>query len=378
VGEAVVVGGFESASVLAFYVSSHGFGHAARDIEVINAIGRIRPDVRIVMRSGVPASFVEQSALVPLELQHAETDTGVAQIDSLHIDEGATARRAAAFHEAFGARADGEAEMLRDIKASLVVGDIPPLACAAADRAGIPSIVLGNFTWDWIYAAYAQFETLAPGVIDAIGAAYALTSRALRLPLHGGFETMAGVLRDLPFIARRSNRAPDDVRRCLGLSSDELVVLISFGGFGLRLDQHAIVRGNRIRLLVTDGHPLPGPEAANPVRLTPRTLATLGLRYEDLVAASDVVVSKPGYGIVSECIANNTALLYTPRGRFAEQDVFERDMPALLRCRRIEQEELLAGRWQGAIDALLAQAQPVAPPSTAGAAIAADEILATL
>ena len=39
-----------------------------------------------------------------------------------------------------------------------------------------------------------------------------------------------------------------------------------------------------------------------------------GFRYEDLVAAVDVVLTKPGYGIVSECVANDTALLYTSRG----------------------------------------------------------------
>ncbi len=47
-----------------------------------------------------------------------------------------------------------------------------------------------------------------------------------------------------------------------------------------------------------------------------------GLLYQDLVAAADVVVSKPGYGIVSECVANGTALLYTSRGRFIEYDLF--------------------------------------------------------
>jgi L-arabinokinase len=367
-----------SGSVLAFYVSSHGFGHAARDIEVINEIGRTRPDVRIVMRSRVPASFVEQSARGAVDLQQVETDTGVVEMDGLRIDEEATAREAATFHEQFNARVDVEAEMLRTLEASLVVGDIPPLACAAADRACIPSIVLGNFTWDWIYAAYPQFATLAPGVIDAIGSAYALASRALRLPLHGGFETMRSVVRDVPFIARRSNRAPDDVRRCLGLSSEELVVLISFGGFGLRFDHHAIVRDNRIRLLVTDGHPVPGHDATNPLRLTPRALTDLSLRYEDLVAAADVVVSKPGYGIVSECIANNTALLYTPRGRFAEQDVFEHEMPAILRCRRIERENLMAGNWRSDVEALLDQPLPASIPATDGAEVAAAAILGLL
>jgi hypothetical protein len=41
----------------------------------------------------------------------------------------------------------------------------------------------------------------------------------------------------------------------------------------------------------------------------------VGLRDEGLVAAVDVVVSKPGFGIIAECIANDTVLLYTSRGR---------------------------------------------------------------
>ena len=52
------------------------------------------------------------------------------------------------------------------------------------------------------------------------------------------------------------------------------------------------------------------------------------LRYEDLVHAVDVVVTKPGYGIVAECLANGTAMLYTSRGRFREYDVMVAEMPA--------------------------------------------------
>ena len=62
-----------------------------------------------------------------------------------------------------------------------------------------------------------------------------------------------------------------------------------------------------------------------------------GLRYEDLVAAVDVVVTKPGYGIISECVANDTALLYTSRGDFVEYDVLVREMPRVLRCAFIDQ-----------------------------------------
>jgi L-arabinokinase len=94
-----------------------------------------------------------------------------------------------------------------------------------------------------------------------------------------------------------------------------------------------------------------------------------------MVAAADVVLGKPGYGTVSECIAHNTALLYTSRGHFVEYDVFVREMPRMLRCRHISQDDLRAGRWSDAIDALLRQPEPPERPPTNGAEIAATEIL---
>jgi predicted glycosyltransferase len=102
---------------------------------------------------------------------------------------------------------------------------------------------------------------------------------------------------------------------------------------------------------------------------------SLGLRYEDLVAAADVVVSKPGYGIVSECVANRTALLFTSRGKFAEQDVFLREMPRVLRCAHIAPEDLKTGAWDDRIRALLEQPAPPESLPTNGGEIAAAEIL---
>src|SRR6185437_13555385 len=132
-------------------------------------------------------------------------------------------------------------------------------------------------------------------------------------------------------------------------------VLAWFGGYGAPLPFEAIRASGQFTLLSVE------------------QLAPHGLWYEDLVAAADVVVSKPGYGIVSECIANNTALLYTSRGRFIEYDVFVAGMPRILRCRYISQEDLLAGRWADAIDALLAQPAPPDHARIDGAAIAAGE-----
>ncbi|HVB39196.1 MAG TPA: hypothetical protein VND92_11685, partial [Vicinamibacterales bacterium] len=209
-----------SGPALVFYVSCHGFGHASRDIEVINAIRARRPDLRIVVRTTVDRWLFDASVYGAFAYDEVECDTGVVQIDSLRLDEAETVRRATAFYETLDARAAAEGRALRALHASLVVGDIPPLACAAAEAAGLPAVLLGNFTWDWIYEGYADSMLDATGVIGAVRNAYRTAALALRLPMSGGFGPVSHVTEDIPFIARHSRRVPGEVREHLGLPPD--------------------------------------------------------------------------------------------------------------------------------------------------------------
>jgi hypothetical protein len=103
-----------------------------------------------------------------------------------------------------------------------------------------------------------------------------------------------------------------------------------------------------------------------------------GLRYEDLVHAVDAVVTKPGYGIISECIANQTAIVYTSRGRFPEYDVLVREMPRYLRSAYLDQSDFLAGHWRAALDASLTVPLPPEQPRTDGAEVVSEMIAAKL
>ena len=151
--------------LIVFYISGHGFGHASRQIELIRELRAQRPDVRIVVRTAVPRWMFAPIVDPAVHIQEFETDPGVVQFDSLSLDEEQTARDAARFYAAFDQRVTTEAGLIRGLNANLIVGDIPPLACAAAERAGVPCVAIGNFTWDWIYEAYPAFDRLAPDVI---------------------------------------------------------------------------------------------------------------------------------------------------------------------------------------------------------------------
>jgi hypothetical protein len=358
-----------------FYISGHGFGHASRQIEIINAVGAISPSPRLLVRTSAPGWLFDRTLRVPAELVPGECDTGVVQIDSLRLDAVETIRRAASFYETLDERAHSEAAFLRRHDVELVISDAPPLACAAAAAADIPSIVVANFTWDWIYEGYVPETDAAPHLADTIRQAYGLAAAGWRLPMYGGFQSFQQVL-DVPFVARHARHSRADVRRTCGLPEEANVALVSFGGYGVKdVDLERIDCLDRYVVAMTHDGTFDDPVPANVVLIAEPDVYGSGLRYEDLVAAADVVMTKPGYGIISECIANNAAILYTSRGRFAEYEVMVREMPRYLRCGYIHQQDLFAGRWGAALDAVLAAPPPPEQPGTEGAGVVAKRIM---
>lgn len=356
----------------AFFISGHGFGHASRQIEIINALHRRRPDLSVFIRSSVSRRLFDRSLTPPFELDARPCDVGVVQIDALALDARATIARAREFYgPAFERQVEAEARTLRARGVDLVISDAPPLACAAASRAGVPSIVIANFTWDWIYEEYREYLAGAPDLVPTIRQAYGCAREAWRLPMSGGFEAVRAT-RDVPLVARHARHPRDVTRRTLDLPLEGRLVLSSFGGYdvdGIDLRTLDIRPGWTVVVTSLDARPAMPPR----VMVIPETrLYDAGLRYEDLVAACDVVVSKPGYGIVSECIANGPALVYTDRGRFAEYAVLVADLPKYVRCAYLTQTSLRAGRWRAALDAAVAAPDPPERPATNGADIIAD------
>jgi UDP:flavonoid glycosyltransferase YjiC (YdhE family) len=366
-----------------FYISGHGFGHAAREIAVIEAVLERRPDVSIVVKTTAPRRLFDRPLGHRYEFMEFECDTGMVQIDALNLDAAESLRRAKAFHAQVDEKAMNEAAFLRARRARAVVGDIPPLAFAAAHAAGLPSVAIGNFTWDWIYEGYP--EQSPSGLADALRDSYRKATVALRLPTSGGFAGLEAITRDIPFIARRSKRTPEDVRRRLGLPEGKPLVLVSFGGYGLaNLNTSALAALRDYAIATTDL-----PSRANVSRpvfqpapglhyLAEQQLYGGGLLYEDLLRAADVIATKPGYGIFTDAIANETALLYASRGHFVEYEVLVNAMPRYLRSQFIDRENLLAGNWAPALGKLLSSPPPPERPDLNGADVAADAILTLL
>lgn len=361
-----------------FYISGHGFGHASRQVEIINAFGALT-DAPLIIRSSVNPDLLRRTVRVPYTLEPGLCDTGIIQATSIAHDDPATVRAALEFYSTYAARVDAEVSRLAARDVRLVVGDIPPLAFSTATRLGVPSVAIGNFTWDWIYETHPGFLPDGHAALAQIREAYRGASLALQLPFPGGFEIFPRV-EPLPLVARRASRSRAHTRARFKLGRDERVALLSFGGYGLpSLDLASLDCRHAWTIVTTDRVTTdPGTLPAHVRMIAEHEFLSGDVRYEDLVGAVDVVVTKPGYGIIAECISTGTAMLYTSRGSFREYDVLVAALPQVVRSGFISQAELFAGRWLAPLDAVMARPQPPATMTTDGADVAARRLLREL
>ena len=360
--------------MLAAYVSGHGFGHGTRLAEVLRVVRERAPELPVVVTTSAPRFLFLGVVPPPLGVRPKVVDVGLVQQDALLIDEPGTAEAWRRFDAGWNALVREEARWLRDARARLVVGDIPPLAFAAARAAGVPALGHGNFSWDWIYRHLAGRQ---PSLVDAArhaAAAYARASLLLRLPFAGDVSAFPR-LEDVPLVARRPAVGKAEARSRLGLDPRP-VVLLSFGGVGMPgLEPAAFARLGEYAFLLT-GHTGAG-SAPNLRRLDGGDLTAAALGYPDLVGAADVVVSKPGYGIVTDCIGARTRLVYTGRGDFPEYPVLVREMKHYLPVEFAPNEAVRQARLDEPLQRVRGLPFPDAP-ATDGARVAAARLVATL
>ena len=346
--------------MLVAYASGHGFGHATRLCEVLRAVRARAPALPVTVVGAVPEWLVRRAVPGPLAFRPVACDVGLAQRDALVIDEAGTAARCREFEAGWEQRLAAEVDFLRAVRARAVLGDIPPLAFAAAARAGVPGLALGNFSWDWIYRHLSSRHPSLAVSAGLAASAYSLANRVLVLPFAGDLSAFPR-REEVGLVARRPRLARAEARRRLRLDG-RVTVLLSFGGVGLPgLDAAALSAQGELRFLL-------------PEELDAGRLDELGLDYPDVVAAADVVVTKPGYGIVSDAIGAGTRLVYTDRGDFPEYPIMIREMPRWLACVHVGNEELRAGRLAAPVRRALELPLPP-PPDLGGADRAAERVL---
>ncbi len=334
---------------IACFISPHGFGHATRTIAIVEAIQLVQPDIHAHFFTTVPRSLFAQT-LTNFTYHPVVVDIGLVQSSALESDIPATIRRLDDFLPYGQSLLEELATLCANC--SLILCDIAPLGIAVAQSVRIPSVLVENFTWDWIYQAYLRkYPKLQPHAQflkkQSDQADYRIQTEPLCLQAP----------RDLYCrpIFRRIQRSKTPLREQLSCGDKKLVIITMGGVFQQIPSCQNMETFPNIHFLFTGQ------------KETKRIGENIGLLaqdckiyHPDLLSAADVVVCKAGYSTVAECCQAGARVISIGRADFPETELLQKYLENRLGGVSIKPEMYQNGSWIALAADLLSCPKPVA------------------
>jgi hypothetical protein len=349
-------------------VASHGWGHLSQTLPMVAALRARLPGLRTTVRTALPAALVrerfEAAGLPAPEVSPDATEFGFEMHDALTVDDDASLARYRALFDGRDALLAGERAALRALRADVVLANIGWVPIAAAASLGLPAFGACSLNWADVLTARhpgrADVGAIADWMREAYGRADALFALEPGMPF-AGFANRVVV----PPIARRGTERRDALRAALGVPPETRVMQVAFGGISLALDSASWRLPEGWIAVVLTADAADGPSA--------RRGEALGWPYHDLLASSDLLVAKPGYGTFAEAGFAGRDTLAVPRGDWPEAPYLSAWLERHARLEPIGLDAVRAGRFEAGIAAL--RARPArAPADGDGAATIAATI----
>lgn len=336
---------------IAYYISAHGYGHGVRSCNIIRAINELYPQLTVQIISDLPLSFLSGhigSAQNPVRA--GSYDTGMVQIDSIRVDVEASLAKVEQLYTSRQELVAGESAYLRENSISVIIADIPGIPIESAFNLGIPRLAVGNFSWDWIYSEFITRDLRWKSIVEAFREQYAKTDLLLRLPFCDTMEAFPHI-EDIPLVASPGRAQRDVIAKIAGCDPNKKWILLSFTT--LDWSENALANVEKIRDCEFFTI-LPLFWVGRNIHPIDRKLVS----FSDMIASVDAVVSKPGFGILSDCIVNQKPLIYAERADFLEYAVLEAAIQKYLRHVHIPAEDLYRGELSPSLDRIWKSAGP--------------------
>ena len=333
-------------NTIAYFITDHGFGHASRAAAVMAALERQIPNARFELFTTSPEWLYEDSLKNSFGYHLVQTDVGMVQLSPLSEDLQATCRVLEQWLPFNDDLVRHLAERVKQLGCRLVICDISALGIAVARTADIPSVLVENFTWDWIYAAYGK---TCP---EMVGFALYLKKQYGRADMHIQTEplcnSVTGATRLTP-ISRSPQTPPVEIRKQLNIPVDAKMVLLSMGGVP---DRHQFL--DQLPEAIDSFIVIPGCER---MAVSHDKVIQLPARsrffHPDLLAAADLLIGKAGYSTIAEAYHAGVPFGYIARKQSPESPPLERFIQERMVALPIPAQTYSDGRWLQKLPELL-------------------------
>lgn len=296
-----------------YYISSHGYGHGVRSCAICNSFSK---EVTLTIRSLLPEPFFHEELSRPFSHYPGEFDCGCIQTDSITVDIQKTLQTYFEIAERNKSVLEDEVRWCQENAVTGIVSDIASFPFEVAFSAGIPSAGISNFSWEDIYEPYLEKMPEFADCFETITNQYGMADLLLALYPANAMKSF-NRRKEVPVVGRKGRDIKGEIIKRYSINRNKKLGLIYTGDFGMNSASWKKLESFDTWEFV-GLYPIPG-SPSNYHLVDKNEFA-----YQDISASVDLMISKIGYGVYSECLINGVPLLYLPRTDFAEYPVLEK------------------------------------------------------
>lgn len=295
-------------------ISSHGYGHFAMTAPILHELNK-HPEITLIVRCELPEKLIRSRIGGDFEIVPESSDFGIVMNNSLDVDLEKTAQAYRTLHADFSSAVESEKTKLVSYEPDLILANIPYVTIAAAKLAGIPTIAYCSLNWATIFHDYfkddfPEAESIFHEMKKAYNAAESFICPAPSM-LMPGFTK----IKNVGPVAKVAANQHERIKAQLSLSQESKLVLVTPGGVYTDVP-------------INDWPVLPGVIwiTAWPYQSDRKDIVSIeqvDVSFNELLVSCDAVMTKPGYGTVTETSCNAIPVLYVLRGDWPEEPFLE-------------------------------------------------------
>ncbi|WP_186431536.1 glycosyltransferase family protein [Clostridium sp. BSD9I1] len=291
---------------IAFYISNHGFGHASRNIPIIESLLTKCKDIKVIIKCGKnQIDFMKQllgKYFPRVAFYEEDIDLGlVLKQGRIEVDKSRLQQKLEKFISSWDEKIKKGNSFLLENRVDLVISDIVPWIFKCCKEQSIKSILISNFTWVEIYN-----ELFNNDIYNTYLQCYKMAEQVWFYPLYGYIRDYIKNPKYIGLCCRKFN---DENVESIKEAHKQPIVFVSVGR-SVNLKDDINVEELPYDFIYTEGINLKG---ENTYKLPIDTLNT-----QDYIKAADYVITKAGWTTASEAICAKKLMLVIERNEIAE------------------------------------------------------------
>ncbi|MDY2882889.1 MAG: glycosyltransferase [Romboutsia timonensis] len=296
---------------IALYISSHGFGHMTRCLGIMENIlktsdyniyivcGKIQNDFARIYLAKYKDRIIYKDLVTDIGLINKE--------NSLEVDKHSLQQELIKFTSSWEDVVNNEYNFLKNLKTKCIVSDISPIGTLVGHKLQLPVVLITNFTWVEQY----EYIGIDESIIDKYRQAYSYVTKFIKYDLC------------LPIRSVNCEEVYEVGFTCRKIDFDRVEKIKQQYGKSIMVTCGKSANLNTINMknfngtiFTTPGIDIDCGDDCNVVNLPIDVLDT-----QNYMAASNMVITKAGWGTIGEAVLGHTNLVLIERPS-AKEDSF--------------------------------------------------------